>query len=79
MDQLDLFPERIIVERIAARATAGEASRVKALFVVRYEREGTPHQVFHDRHGWYCADHGPLCRAVAAARKAPGAGRNRND
>jgi hypothetical protein len=24
--------------------------------------------VFHDRHGWYCADHGPDCAAVHVAK-----------
>jgi hypothetical protein len=70
VDQLDLFPERITVHRMDARKAAGERSRVSALYVVRFEREENAHQVFHDRHGWYCADHGPACRAVAAARRA---------
>jgi hypothetical protein len=67
VDQLDLFPERVSIERLNGRS-AGAQSRVKDLFVVRYEREQVAHQVFHDRHGWYCADHGPGCRAVVAAR-----------
>lgn len=68
MDQFDLFPERVSVERMAA-AAAGTQSRVQDLFVVRYEREKAAHQVFHDRHGWYCAEHGRDCRAVAAAQE----------
>lgn len=66
--QFDLFPERVTVERIDAQAAAGERSRVKAIFVVRYERQPGRHQVFNDRHGWYCAEHGPTCPAVAVAR-----------
>jgi len=69
LNQLDLFPELVSVQRVDARAAAGARSRVRDLFVVRYEREDRPHQVFHDRHGWYCAEHGPDCRAVGAARR----------
>ncbi|HEX9564793.1 MAG TPA: hypothetical protein VF981_12505 [Gemmatimonadaceae bacterium] len=69
MDQFDLFPETVTVQRVDTRAAAGERSRVRALFVVRFERDPAAHQVFHDRHGWYCAEHGPGCRAVGAARK----------
>ena len=70
MNQLDLFPERVIVERVDARAAAGERSKVKAIFVVQFERRPGKHQVFYDRHGWYCADHGPACPAVHAAKAA---------
>lgn len=66
--QLDFFPERVVVEALDARAIAGGRSRVRAMFRVQYEREDAPHQVFHDQYGWYCADHGKDCRAVAAAR-----------
>lgn len=66
--QLDFFPERVTVEPLDVRAVAGERTRVKAMFRVRYERETGSHQVFHDHHGWYCADHGTDCRAVGAAR-----------
>lgn len=69
MDQFDLFPEQVTVQRLEGRAAAGAQSRVQAVFVVRYERERTPHQVFHDRHGWYCAEHGKGCRAVKDARR----------
>lgn len=68
VNQLDLFPERVTVEAVDAREAAGERSRVKAIFVVQFERRPGKHQVFHDRHGWYCADHGPKCPAVQAAR-----------
>ena len=68
VSQFDLFPERVTVNRIDARATAGERSNVKAIFVVEFEFRPGHHQVFHDRHGWYCAEHGPSCPAVQAAR-----------
>jgi hypothetical protein len=41
---------------------------VKAIFLVQFERQPGKHQVFHDRHGWYCADHGPKCAAVEVAK-----------
>lgn len=62
--QFDLFPERITVEELDAKAAAGASTRVEALYRVRYERERAPHQVFFDQYGWYCAEHGPQCRAV---------------
>lgn len=67
VEQLDFFPERVSVERVNTKST-GSRSRVTDIYVVRYERERTAHQVFHDRHGWYCAEHGRECRAVAAAQ-----------
>jgi hypothetical protein len=76
LEQLDLFPERVSIDRIDARRTTGGNSRVKEFLVVRFERDGMPHQVFHDHHGWYCADHGPACRAVDVARQSPAKGRN---
>ncbi|HEX4933412.1 MAG TPA: hypothetical protein VFV33_09550 [Gemmatimonadaceae bacterium] len=62
--QFDLWPQRILVEELDAKAIAGERTRVRAMFKVRYEREGGVHQVFLDHHGWYCAEHGPACAAV---------------
>lgn len=62
--QFDLFPERITIEELDPKAAAGASTRVEAMFRVRYERERAPHQVFFDQYGWYCADHGPECRAV---------------
>ena len=72
MSQFDLFPERVTVETIDARSAAGERSQVKAIFLVQFERKPGKHQVFHDRHGWYCADHGSKCPAVEAARRHRG-------
>ena len=68
MNQLDLFQERVTVEPVDARAAAGERSNVKAIYVVEFEWKPGRHQVFHDRHGWYCAEHGPACPAVHAAQ-----------
>jgi len=62
--QFDLWPPRILVEELDARAIAGARTRVQAMFKVRYEREPGVHQVFFDHHGWYCAEHGPACKAV---------------
>jgi hypothetical protein len=62
--QYDFFPEKATVSELDPSAVAGDRSRVQAVYVVRYEWERGVHQVFHDRHGWYCADHGPECRAV---------------
>lgn len=73
--QFDLWPQDVLVEALDARAVVGAQTRVKALYRVRYEREPGIHQVFHDHHGWYCADHGPGCKAVrdvTARRDPPG-------
>ncbi len=56
-----------------ARAVAGARTRVRGVWLVRYERDPAPHRVFADRHGWYCEEHGAGCRAAAAARAAAGA------
>jgi hypothetical protein len=69
MSQFDLFPERVTVERVDARSRAGERSRVKAIFIVQFERRPGRHQVFHDQHGWYCVEHGQKCPAVDAAKR----------
>jgi hypothetical protein len=69
VSQFDLFPEQVTVEPVDVRGAAGERSRIKAMYVVRFERSAAAHQVFHDHHGWYCAEHGQNCRAVGEARK----------
>ena len=51
-------------------AVAGTRTRVRGVWLVRYERDVAPHRVFADRHGWYCDEHGPRCRAVAPARES---------
>jgi hypothetical protein len=62
--QFDLWPQRVQVEALDVRSVVGTHTRVTALFKVRFEREPGIHQVFFDHHGWYCADHGPSCKAV---------------
>jgi len=62
--QFDLFPQHVSVRALDPKAVVGGDTRVKAIFTVKYEREANPHQVFHDRHGWYCAEHGKECPAV---------------
>jgi hypothetical protein len=68
LSQLDFFPERVSVETVDPRSAAGGRSRVKAIYVVQFERRPGKHQVFHDHHGWYCAEHGKACPAVQAAK-----------
>jgi hypothetical protein len=46
------------------------------VFRVRWGTEPRPHLVFHDRHGWYCEEHGRGCDAVEAARGAGAAASN---
>jgi hypothetical protein len=70
--QLELFPEPVAVDALDPRRTVGERSRVRAVYRVRFATDATPHRVFDDRHGWYCDEHGPACRAVQAARAAAG-------
>lgn len=65
--QFDLWPQRVFVDALDARIVAGANTRVVALYKVRYEREAEVHQIFLDHHGWYCADHGPSCKAVREA------------
>ena len=66
--QIELFPEVVQVEALDARRLGGERTRVRGVWRVRYESERRPHRVWHDRHGWYCEEHGPRCRAVSAVR-----------
>ena len=62
--QLEIFPEIRHVETIDPREAIGRDTRVKALYRVRYGENRQVHEVYHDRHGWYCAEHGPKCPAV---------------
>ncbi|MEP7344861.1 MAG: hypothetical protein ABI877_06335 [Gemmatimonadaceae bacterium] len=62
--QFDLFPQRVQVQRLDPKSAVGTSTRVEKMFTVKYEREPTVHQVFLDKHGWYCAEHGPGCVAV---------------
>ena len=68
--QLDFFPESADVTRLDPRRTVGPGTAVMDLFRVRLRRTDAPHLVFHDRHGWYCEEHGPSCAAVPEARAA---------
>ena len=62
--QLEIFPEIRHVETIDPREAIGRDTRVKALYRVRYGENRQVHDVYHDRHGWYCAEHGRKCPAV---------------
>ena len=65
--QLEFFPEIRHVEAIDPRLAIGRETRVKALYRVRYGESQQVHEVYHDRHGWYCVEHGPKCPAVSDA------------
>lgn len=65
--QLEIFPESRHVEAVDPRVAIGPDTRVSAMFRVRYGERPQVHQVYHDRHGWYCAEHGPRCSAVSDA------------
>ena len=65
--QLEFFPEARYVEAVDPRVAIGPDTRVSELYRVRYGEGRQVHQVYHDRHGWYCAEHGPRCTAVTDA------------
>lgn len=62
--QLDMFPPARNIEALDPRVAIGPGTRVQALYRVRYGEARLVHQVYRDRHGWYCAEHGPGCAAV---------------
>lgn len=62
--QLEMFAPAREVEALDPRVAIGPATRVQALYRVRYGEPTRVHQVYRDRHGWYCAEHGPECAAV---------------
>lgn len=68
--QLEMFPEARHIEAVDPRVAIGPDTRVSALYRVRYGDARVVHQVYHDRHGWYCAEHGPACSAVHDAAQA---------
>lgn len=68
--QTDLFPEQPIVDVLQPRERVGPRTGVLALLRVRLRSSDAPHLVFHDRHGWYCEEHGALCAAVRLAQEA---------
>ena len=65
--QLDMFPPARRIETLDPRGVIGPRTRVEGLYRVRYDGSPVVHQVYRDRHGWYCGDHGPGCEAVADA------------
>ena len=65
--QLEFFPEKRYVDAVDPRGAIGPDTRVEELFHVRYGETRQVHQIYHDRHGWYCAEHGPRCGAVSDA------------
>ena len=72
--QLEMFPEARHIESLDPRLAIGPETRVSGLYRVRYGDGRQVHQVYHDRHGWYCAEHGPKC---SAAIDAAGSARSR--
>lgn len=67
--QLDLFPEKPVIERLNPRQVAGQRTAVVEIVRVRIRSTEPLHLVFHDKHGWYCETHGPSCIAVTYARE----------
>jgi hypothetical protein len=65
--QLEIFPEARHIDVVDPRVAIGPDTRVSALVRVRYGDAPQVHLVYHDRHGWYCAEHGPRCGAVSDA------------
>lgn len=70
--QLDLFPTRPQVESLDPRSIVGARTGVQAVVRVRFAPSAPVHLVFHDRHGWYCEEHGAECAAVGVARAETG-------
>jgi hypothetical protein len=62
--QIELFAVRTHVEQLDPKRVLGSATRVEALWRVRIGDDAGVHLVFRDRHGTYCQEHGPSCRAV---------------
>jgi hypothetical protein len=67
--QIDLFPEPLHVEAMDPKRVGGARTRVLGVYLVRRGASTPTHRVFHDRHGWYCEQHGRECRAVRVARE----------
>ena len=62
--QIELFAVSVNVEPLDPKLVLGSATRVEALWRVRFGDESGVHLVFRDRHGVYCQEHGPRCKAV---------------
>jgi hypothetical protein len=71
--QTELFPRPLVFERLDPRRVGGARTRVSAVYLVREHADAPAHRVFHDRHGWYCEEHGGSCPMVAELRRALGA------
>ena len=71
--QLEMFPEARHIEAVDPRIAIGPDTRVSAMYRVRYGDARAVQQVYHDRHGWYGAEHGPKCSAVFDATASVGA------
>jgi hypothetical protein len=71
--QLELFPEPVLIEALDTRKVSGARTRVRGVWRVRFGSEPRAHRVYHDRHGWYCDEHGAGCRAAHTVRAAEGA------
>jgi hypothetical protein len=71
--QLELFPEPVLIEALDPRHVSGARTRVRGVWRVRFGSESRAHRVYHDRHGWYCDEHGAACRAAHTVRGAEGA------
>lgn len=74
VEQVELFPEPVQVERLDPRRIAGAATSATAVFRVTIGHGGEHHMVFQDRYGTYCEIHGRTCPAVTSVQKAPGPG-----
>lgn len=68
--QTDLFPEKPVIDELDPLVAVGPRTGVLAMVRVVLRASEAPHLVFHDRHGWYCEEHGPTCAAVGVARDA---------
>ena len=66
--QLDIFADPVEVHDLTPRLPAASRARVHGVWAVRLSRTSPTHRVFHDRHGWYCEEHGADCPAVGKVR-----------
>ncbi|MBV9879559.1 MAG: hypothetical protein JO180_03645 [Gemmatirosa sp.] len=70
--QIELFPIPLVVERLDPQRVGGARTRVTDVYLVRLRAGAAPHRVFHDRHGWYCEEHGAACDVVRPLRERLG-------
>ena len=69
-DQFDLFPARPEIEPLDPAVVVAAGPNVKGIWRVRLGHARELHMVYHDRHGWYCEEHGRDCVAVRTVRDA---------